>query len=210
MSSAATPVEQRIGNVPPAAWTPEVQNLFPIMLPSGSAAKGSDFNSILILAQHPRLSEPWLRFNAKVAQGFTLSARHREIAILRVAWRRGSEYEWAHHMLSGSRAGLTIADFQALQKDDPGSEWSELERALIQSTDEICLLGGIEPDTLGSLQQHFSTEQTMELLYAVGCYIALAAILNTAAAAIEPAIAHQVATSGFPVLSRAALRLDDA
>ena len=109
---------QRIPNLPPERWTPEVEALFPIMLPPGSAAKGSDFNSILLLAHHPALAGPWLEFNAKIARGFTISARQKEIAILRVAWRRGSDYEWIQHMLSAARAGLAVEDFDALLSDD--------------------------------------------------------------------------------------------
>ncbi|MEW9856315.1 carboxymuconolactone decarboxylase family protein [Novosphingobium sp. M1R2S20] len=198
MSSGGTRQTQRIENLPPEAWTPEVEALFPIMLPPDSSAKGSDFNSILLLAHHPRLSEPWLQFNAKVARGFTLSAREREIAILRVAWRRGSEYEWVHHMLSGARAGLTVAHFAALQSEEASGDWSELETVLIRATDEICLSGGVAAGTLAALRQHLSTEQLFELLYATGCYIALAAILNTAGAAVEPQIAAQAASAGLP------------
>ena len=201
MSNGGNLAGQHIENLGPEAWTPEVEALFPIMLPPGSSAKGSDFNSILLLAHHPRLSEPWLQFNAKIAQGFTLSAREREIAILRVAWRRGSEYEWVHHMLSGARAGLTIAHFSSLQSEEAFGDWSELEALLIRATDEICLDGGVEPDTLTKLRDHLSTEQVMELLYGVGCYIALAAILNTAGVAIEPSITEMAASAGFPNFS---------
>lgn len=200
MSDGDTALRQRIENLPPQAWTPEVEALFPIMLPPGSPAKGSDFNSILLLAHHPRLSGPWLQFNAKVAQGYTLSAREREIAILRVAWRRGSEYEWVHHMLSGVRAGLTVAHFAALQSEEAAGDWSELETLLIRATDEICLEGGISAGTLTKLRRHLSTEQVFELLYATGCYIALAAILNTAGATIEPQVIEQAASAGLPSL----------
>lgn len=195
-----SPTGQRIANLPAEQWTTEVEALFPIMLPPTSTAKGSDFNSILLLAHHPRLAEPWLRFNAKVAQGCTLSVRIREIAILRTAWQRRSDYEWVHHMLSGARAGLTAADFDGLQSAAPGSAWSDLEATLIRATDEICADGGIKPQTLAQLNQHFQTDQVMELLFVVGCYIALAAILNTAGAVIEPQILRQAETSGFPML----------
>lgn len=174
------------------------------MLPPGSTAQGSDFNSILVLAQHPRLAEPWLQFNAKVARGYTVSALHREIAILRVAWRRGSEYEWVHHTLSGARAGLTIVQLDALQSENAGSEWSDLEATLIQATDEICIGGGIEAGTLDALRNHFDTEQVMELLFAVGAYIALAAILKTAAAAVEPSVAQQATAVGLPAFIKPA------
>lgn len=193
--------EQRIANLSPELWTPEVEALFPIMLPPGSTAKGSDFNSILLLAHHPGLAEPWLRFNAKVAQGFVLSARLREIAILRVAWQRSSHYEWIQHMLSATRVGLTVADFEVLQSANPGKDWSVLEAILIRATDEICEDGGISPSTLAVLNQHFTTEQVMELLFVVGCYIALAAILNTASAVIEPQMLAQAEAAGLPMLA---------
>lgn len=192
--------EQRIANLPQERWTPEVEALFPIMLPPGSTAKGSDFNSILLLAHHPALATPWLEFNAKVARGFTISARQREIAILRVAWRRGSDYEWIQHMLSAARAGLNIADFEALQSLDGGSKWSNLEALLVRATDEVCVDGGIAPSTLTALNEHFSTEQVMELLFVIGCYIALAAILNTAGAVIEPQMLEQAQAAGYPML----------
>lgn len=203
MTIAATPAQgQLIANLPQEQWTPEVEAIFPIMLPTGSTAKGSDFNSILLLAHHPRLSGPWLQFNARVAQGFTLTARLREIAILRVAWRRKSDYEWVQHMLSAARAGLGITDFEALQREDPGARWSGLEANLIQATDEICADGGIAATTLALLNEDMTTEQVMELLYVVGCYIALGAILNTACAQIEPQILAQAREAGFPMLQK--------
>lgn len=192
--------EQRIENLPAGKWTPEVEALFPIMLPPESTAKGSDFNSILVLANHPRLAEPWLRFNAKVAQGFTLSARIKEIVILRAAWRQGSDYEWVHHMISAARVGFTIADFDALQSDLLGSGWSDLEAELIRATDQICLDGRIAPPTLTALNRHFSVEQVMELLFVATCYVALATVLNTAGAVIEPQVLEMATSAGFPML----------
>jgi len=195
------PDAQLIPNVPPEAWTPDVEAIFPLMLPPGSAAKGSEFNSILLLANHPRLADPWLRFNVAVARGFVLETRLKEIAILRVAWRKGSQYEWVQHMLSAAREGLTAEHFVALQREDAGNIWSPLETCIIQATDEICLRGGILPHTLSALREDFDAEQVLELLFAVGCYIALAAILNTANAALEPDPLAKAEAAGYPLLS---------
>jgi 4-carboxymuconolactone decarboxylase len=191
---------QLIPNVPPEAWTPEVEAIFPLMLPPGSTAKGSEFNSILLLANHPGLAAPWLRFNVAVARGFVLSTRLKEIAILRVAWRKGSHYEWVQHMLSGAREGLTTEHFEDLQREVTGNIWTALETCIVRSTDEICQDGGILPQTLTELQQHLDTEQVMELLFATGCYIALAAILNTANAALEPQVLARAEAAGLPML----------
>ena len=180
---------ERIPNLPEDAWTPEVEALFPLMLPPDSVARGSDFNSILVLAQHPELAEPYLRFNAALAKGVDLSARLKEIAILRVAWRRGSEYEWVHHAISASRIGLTADHLAALMQHLPAAIFTPEEQSVVAATDDICLSGGIGDATWPALSNALATKQVMELLFVVGCYIMLGSILKTAGAAVEPQVA---------------------
>ena len=64
---------------------------------------------------------PWMDDGTRILKGaafmaFTemlagpdakLSTRHRELLILRVAWRTHSGYEWAQHSRMGADAGLT-------------------------------------------------------------------------------------------------------
>lgn len=193
--------KQRIPNLPESEWTPEVEAIFPIMLPPGSQAKGSDFNSILVLAQHPRLTEHWLRFNAAASRGFVLPARIKEIAILRAAWRSQCDYEWVQHMLSGLREGLNVEDFVALQTETVTERWNDADRAVILAADGLWRLQQVDDEIWGSLATQFTTEQILELLYVVGAYIALAGILNTARVAIEPAILQQAEALGLPKLA---------
>ena len=194
------PSVTRISNLPEEAWTPQVQALFPIMLPPHSRAKGSDFNSILVLAQHPELADLWLRFNAALSRGFDLPATLKEVAILRVAWRRGSEYEWVHHMLSGLSNGLVAEHFEGLQSEMPGDAFTREERAVIRATDDICLKGVISSESWPEVSAVLDTRQIMELLFVVGGYIALAAILKTADAPVEAPIAAQVEALELPAL----------
>lgn len=196
MSDAA-----RIPNLPPEAWTPEVKALFPLMLPPGSTACGSDFNSILVLAQHPEISDLYLRFNAALARGYDLPARLKEIAILRVAWRRGSEYEWVHHALAASRIGLSADHLSCLMMEHSTALFTAEEQAVIDATDDICLRGGIGDKVWPAVNAALGTRQTMELLFVVGCYNLLAGILKTAGAPVESAVAVQFAKSGMPVLA---------
>ena len=46
-------------------------------------------------------------FNGHVLFGTTLTARQRELLVLRVASRRGADYEWAQHVVLGHDAGLS-------------------------------------------------------------------------------------------------------
>ena len=194
------PTAPRIPNLPAEQWTPEVEALFPLMLPPGSTARGSDFNSILVLAQHPGFADPYLRFNAMLARASDLPARLKEIAILRVAWRRGSTYEWVHHALSASRIGLAGEQLSALMQDVPGPVFTPEERAVIEATDDICLNGGIGDRTWPAISAALDTRQVMELLFVAGCYIMLAAILKTSGAPVEEPVAARFAQAGLPGL----------
>lgn len=190
----------RIPNLPVEQWTPEVEALFALMLPPGSTARGSDLNSILVLAQHPEFADPYLRFNAMLAKASDLPARLKEIAILRVAWRRGSTYEWLHHALSASRAGFGAEHMAALMQEVPGAVFTSDERAVVDATDDICLNGAIGDRTWPAISAALDRRQIMELLFVVGCYIMLAAILRTAQAPVEEPVAARFAASGLPGL----------
>ncbi|MDE2404759.1 MAG: carboxymuconolactone decarboxylase family protein [Sphingomonadales bacterium] len=195
------PEAARIPNLPREAWTAEVETLFPLMLPPGSTARGSDFNSILVLAQHPELADPYLRFNAALAKGCVLPARLKEIAILRVAWRRGSEYEWIHHAISASRIGMTSGELAALMQEGEATIFPAHERAIIAATDDVCLNGGIGDAAWPAIASSLDTQQVMELLFVVGCYMMLAAVLKTAGAPVEEPIAARFAELGLPALA---------
>lgn len=191
---------RRIDNLPAEAWTPEVEAIFPILVPPGAAVKGSDFNSLLVLAHHPELADPFLRFNVAVGRGVVLSARLRELAILRVSWRRSCQYEWIHHLFGGATAGLTVAHFQALTADSMADLFTDEERAVLLATDELCANGAVSDPTWTALCAHLDTRQTLELVFAVGCFLTVAALLNTARVEVEPAFLASAAANGWPLL----------
>lgn len=193
-------MKQRIANLPSEQWTPEVERTFPIMLPEGSNAKGSDFNSILVLAHHPEVSESFLRFNTVLARGVELPPRLKEIAILRTAWRCENAYEWGHHMLSGLSSGLSAAHYTELKSSSPGRLWTGLEQAIIEATDAIIESQMINDALWARLMRELTTKQVMELLYVVGCYTMLASILNCAGTPIEAIFAEQAAALDLPPL----------
>ena len=66
-----------------------------------------------------------------------LSARHRELLILRVAWRTRSGYEWAQHSRMGADAGVTTAQIDAMTEGPAAPVWTPLERTLLTAVDEM-------------------------------------------------------------------------
>ena len=66
-------------------------------------------------SRHQPLTHAFLTFNAHLLLNSTLSARVREVAVLRAALASGSDYLWDHHVPLAERAGLTSAEIE----DDP-------------------------------------------------------------------------------------------
>ena len=62
-------------------------------------------NVLGTLAQHPELTTAFHTFNGHVLFGSTLSARQRELLVLRVAALRHAAYEWAQHVVLAGDAG---------------------------------------------------------------------------------------------------------
>lgn len=133
-------------------------------------------SAMTMLAHHPKLARVFLKFNVELLYRGTLPAKLRELAILRMAHRRGCEYEWVHHITIGKEAGLTDADIEDLQH---GAGRGELHQAVVTAADELDENSRLSPATEATLTQHLDEHQMMELVFTVGCYCMLAMAFNT-------------------------------
>ncbi len=84
---------------PPSA----VRHPFPEQ--GGDRPKG--LNALGTLAHHPTLTHAYNTFNGHVLFATTLTTRQRELIVLRVAAKRGSEYEWLQHAVLAEDVGLS-------------------------------------------------------------------------------------------------------
>jgi len=141
-----------------------------------------------LFAQHLPLSGSWLPFTEMLSSPEArLAPVLRELAILRVAWRTGSGYEWRAHLRMGAEAGLSAAQLDAIADGPAAEAWSPLESALLRATDEMIDQHRVGDETWGELTEHFDPAELLELLFVVGGYLCLAAVLNSAG--LEPKIA---------------------
>jgi alkylhydroperoxidase family enzyme len=133
-----------------------------------------------VLAHHLSLSESWLRFSDMLSGNEArLSSEHRELLILRVAWRSGSGYEWNQHERIGREAGLTAAQIDAIRQDSTAGDWAPRERALLAAVDEMIDRFAVTEETWQSLITYFDSAQILEMLFVIGGYLCLAGVLNS-------------------------------
>ncbi len=140
-----------------------------------------------LFAQHLELSRSWLPFTDMLAGAHSrLSATVRELLILRVALRTGSGYEWRQHRRMGLDAGLSEAQVAGVW-EGPGAEvWTPVERTLLTATDEFIDQFAVSEATWNDLSSHFDKAQVLEVLFLVGGYQCLAAVLNSVG--LEPGL----------------------
>jgi len=149
------------------------------LLESVRRPDGSVLNIFRTMAHHPDLARRWMVFANHVLGKSTLSPRVRELAILRIGWRCGSEYEFGQHILIGRAAGISDDEIGRLQLEEIDDAWAPAEAAVLQATDELHAEQVVSDATWTALSTHYSVEQCMDVVFAVGQYTLVSMALKT-------------------------------
>ena len=169
--------EPRIHPLPRSQWDDEQAEIMaPMMRGEGVGEQGS--NVFATLLRHPKLMKRWMVFANHCLFKSSLPARERELVILRTAWLARSGYEWGQHVVIGKRSDVTDAEIDALKAPLDDHDWTPAERALLDGTDELAADVDLTDATWAALNEHFSEEQVIDLIFLFGQYRGLAGALN--------------------------------
>jgi 4-carboxymuconolactone decarboxylase len=136
-------------------------------------------NIFLTLARYPGLLRKWLPFGGKLLAGGKLTARDRELVILRSAFRCSARYEWAQHVAIAGAAGLTTDEIRRVATGPTAAGWDAADAALLRAVDELYDDHCIGAATWRALSDRYSTEQLIEVPMLAGHYAMLAGVLNS-------------------------------
>ena len=171
----------RIPPLPPDEWSDDVMQAIAVLRPVGATgelrrSKGGPkgLNVLGTFAQHPALMHAYHSFNGHILYTNTLSARQRELLVLRVAARRGAEYEWQQHVRIARDAGITDAEIERITQGPHADRWSPFEAALVRAVDELVDDALITDATWAVLADELDRRQLMDLVFTVGAYDLLA------------------------------------
>jgi 4-carboxymuconolactone decarboxylase len=122
------------------------------------------------------------RFNAwggyVLSRRNDLSARDREVVILRTGFLCKSGYEWTQHVRIGLREGLTEDEIARI-KQGAAAGWSASDAALIRASDELHADQFITDGTWTELRRHFTEKQAMDVVFTAAQYTQVSMFLNT-------------------------------
>ena len=165
----------RLAPLPEAQCTPAQREVL-------TKARGHlpSINVLETIIRHPDLLRRWLPFFTHVLHKSTLSARHREILILRTGRLCGAEYEWAQHVPFAERAGLSTQEMRGIADGETAAVWSDAhERTLLRAADQLHRQTMLDDATWEALAARYTPQQMMDVVFTVGQYRLVSAVLNT-------------------------------
>jgi AhpD family alkylhydroperoxidase len=174
-----------VARIPPVlAPTPEQQELLAKTIRNED---GSTLGLFSTLLHHPLLLRRVTALGDTFLGSGSLPPRERELAILRVAAREGSAYEWGHHVRLGREAGVREDELAALARvlDAPHAAWSRGDREVLGFVDELLTAGEVSDTTWDALLQRYTKPQLLELTAMIGFYRMLAGVLRVAGVAAD-------------------------
>jgi len=149
---------------------------------------GEPLNIFGVLGNHPDMLKRWLVFATHVLSKNTLTARDRELLILRTGWNCRSRYEWGQHVEIALRCDISAAEIKAVKKGASASTWSPIDKLLLTAADELHNEYAVSDATWRNLGQHYSNEQILDLIATVGNYHLVAMFLNSTKVPIDAGI----------------------
>jgi 4-carboxymuconolactone decarboxylase len=141
------------------------------------------------LARNPRVAEALFRFHRAVARESSLPSRIRELAVLRVAMRTGSRYQWAQHVRLAGTAAVTESEIDALAEAAVAPAWARQERVVLLAVDQLIDSRDIKDSTWVELSTMFDDAVLIELILLVGFHVCTAMILRTLRVELDPDLA---------------------
>lgn len=166
--------------------SPEVEELYAkggLRDPQGKA-----LNIFATLAHHPALMRRWMVFATHVLSKSTLTPRDRELVILRIGARCHSQYEFSQHAIIARRSDITDAEIEATKVAIADHPWSTKDAALLRAADELHDDARVSDATWATLTAELTTEQVLDVIFAVGNYNLVSMVLNSTGVQLDEGV----------------------
>ena len=131
-----------------------------------------------LMVRNPALTRAFLGFNRHLLYENLVDIRTRELAILRVAWKLRSPYEWGQHVLVAEEAGISAEEVERCRAEPGAAGWDRHDAALIAAVDALLDGGDIDDNLWSVLHERWGDEGMLDLIFTVGGYATLGMLFN--------------------------------
>jgi alkylhydroperoxidase family enzyme len=118
-------------------------------------------------------------FSSYLSSESTLSPRHRELLILRVAWLCGNHSLWATHSAIARKLPMTADVIRRIALGPEASGWDVLEATLLRLADELYRNSSVSDTTWVALAEHYDLYHLMDAVETVNHFTVLSLLYNT-------------------------------
>lgn len=115
-----------------------------------------------------------------------LDPKLRELAILKTAKACHSVYEWTQHVPAARHVGVTEEQVAAVENWRNAKCFSEVERLVLQLTDEVAVNVKGKRETVEALKKYLSPAEIVEVILTIGNWRMVAGLLETLEVDLEP------------------------
>ncbi|MBF7082741.1 carboxymuconolactone decarboxylase family protein [Desulfallas sp. Bu1-1] len=152
---------------------------------TGGKSELSGLNINKMMAHAENSVRHFMRLGNSLLTRAQLDARLRELAILRVATLCRSHYEWYQHEILARQVGVTEEQIEAVKQGPDSPVFNDLERAVLQYTEEVTLNVKSTDETFNKVAKHLSHREIVELTLTIGFYNLVARFLENTEVEIE-------------------------
>lgn len=145
-------------------------------------------NVLATLATNRTMSKAFGEFAQTLLFRGSVDARLREIVILRMGWNCQAVYEFGQHTLFGRSVGLTDAEIYLITRPISQGAWTDVERALLQLTDDLYADDCVTDATWAELETHFDHSDILEFMFAALCYRLVSGMLNSCGVQLDDGV----------------------
>jgi alkylhydroperoxidase family enzyme len=136
-------------------------------------------NLFRTMMHNVELMDHWRPFGDYVNASDSISARDKELLIMRLAWLYYSEYEWGAHYNVALGAGLTEEQIEQTKAGPDSPIWDDFDRAWLRAADELYEHAFITDANWEVLRTRYSESQLMHMFATVAHYHLVAMMTNT-------------------------------
>jgi alkylhydroperoxidase family enzyme len=163
--------------VPPAELPDDIASML-------AGRQAAQLNLYRALANSPEVVRAWRDFLWSLRDDCTTPRALREIAILRVATRHSSEYEWLHHASMARAAGVSDDVVASIGRWRDESALTEDQRLVLELADAVCD-GPVLPALASSVVDRFGADGYVELVVTIATYVMVARVIDALGVPVE-------------------------
>jgi alkylhydroperoxidase family enzyme len=144
-----------------------------------------------VLLHHPRLAGGINGLLATMLWDGILDSRLRELAIMRIGWLTGSEYEWTQHWRVALAIGVSTEDLVGVRDWSGHDAFGPAERAVLAATDDVVRDGAVSAPTWAACERNLGLDHAglIELVTAIAAWRMVASILRSLDVPLEDGVA---------------------